>query len=280
MDDTVGITLVRGAQSMAFFAFIFSAAFALFNSLFADTKLLASYTRLRPLIRVIVFIGLFLLIMKSSWVHNQLSNFLGWITTENYPPPSGQETANASHVDNAKATAETVKNWVEAFAWSCAGVFFVYKAFSGYLITNLSLSVTCHRERSGQVAGTDYLVVVANVKKGDRGAVSLHEVRADVSPVADEKTHKPLAATGRLTSYIHDDGVFQLKKSRASKTPLLNLPPGEETMFAQWFTVPSDQPCTVEVTVLGGWRWHRDTRYQWRASTVSLPVGANTSKDN
>jgi hypothetical protein len=43
--------------------------------------------------------------------------------------------------EKVTSAAETAKNWAEAFAWLCAGGFFVYKAFSGYLISNLSLSL-------------------------------------------------------------------------------------------------------------------------------------------
>jgi len=176
---------------------------------------------------------------------------------------------------NAKAVAETFKNWSEAFAWLCAGGFFLYKAFSGYLISNLSLSLICNRERSTQETyGTDYLVVTANLRKGERGAVTLHDVRARVSPtVHGEPDSKVLAGIRRLTSNKTGLDVFQLGSAEASEKPLLNLPPGEETMFSGWFRVPSAEPCTIEVTVLGGWRWHRrGTRYQWRASVVSLPI--------
>jgi hypothetical protein len=176
---------------------------------------------------------------------------------------------------SAKAVAETFKNWSEAFAWLCAGGFFLYKAFSGYLISNLSLSLTCNRQRSNAEShATDYLVVTANLKKGDRGAVTLHDVRATVSPtIQGEPDSKVLAGIRRLTSNKTNSDVFQLGAVEATKTPLLNLPPGEETMFSGCFIVPSADPCSIEVTVLGGWRWHsRGTRYQWRASTVSLPI--------
>jgi hypothetical protein len=175
----------------------------------------------------------------------------------------------------AKAVAETFKNWSEAFAWLCAGGFFLYKAFSGYLISNLSLSLVCNRERSTpETNETDYLVVTANLKKGDRGAVTLHDVRATVAPtIQGEPNSKVLAGIRRLTSNKTRPGIFQLGTAEASKKPLLNLPPGEETMFSGCFRVPSSEPCMIEVTVLGGWKWHsRGTRYQWRASIVSLPI--------
>lgn len=182
--------------------------------------------------------------------------------------------ATVSPYDGWKAFAEILKNWTEAFAWACAGGFFVYKAISGYLISNLTLSISCRRKRSKPASGaSDYLVVSANVKKGERGAVSLHDLSAHVSPtVPGEADSKQLAGIRRLTSRETAGGIFQIGKGQATKVPLLNLPPGEETTFSQYFRVPAGELCTVEVTVLGGWQWHGRTRYQWRASTISLPV--------
>jgi hypothetical protein len=127
-------------------------------------------------------------------------------------------------------TAETFKNWTEAFAWACAEGFFVYKTFSGYVISNLSLSLKCHRKHSEP--GKDFLVVTANLKKGDRGAVSLHDVRACVSSATGKLETKILAGSRRLSSTkAGAQGVFRLRESEAKDVPLLNLPPGEETMF-------------------------------------------------
>lgn len=143
------------------------------------------------------------------------------------------------------------KDWSEAFAWICAGGFFLYKTFSGYLISNLSLSVTC--ERKPARAGFDFLVVHAVLKKGDRGAVALHDAMAQVSPVAPgEKEAKPLTGIRRLSSRPSEiKGVLEIVNAPSKKTPLLNLPPGEETTFSQYFEIPSDAPCLVLVTVLG-----------------------------
>lgn len=164
------------------------------------------------------------------------------------------------------------KDWSEAFAWICAGGFFLYKMLSGYLISNLTLSLACDRKTAD--VGADFLVVRATLKKGDRGAVALHDVIAEVSPAAPgEDQAKPLAATRRLSSAPSDmKGILKIVNSPSGKTPLLNLPPGEETTFSEYFKIPSAKPCVVSVTVLGGWRRDLNTRYQWRASTVALPL--------
>jgi hypothetical protein len=175
----------------------------------------------------------------------------------------------------AKTFAETVKLWAEAAAYAGAAGFFLYKAFSGYLISNLTLSLTCQREHSKQ-QGTDFLVVMATIKKGDRGAVSLHDSRAAVSygePIREYS--KELSGTNRLSFASKRDGIRRLSDKSSKKTPLLNLPPGEETQFSTYFEVPVGVPCTVVVTLLGGWSAHGRTAYQWRASQVSLPVREN-----
>lgn len=125
------------------------------------------------------------------------------------------------------------------------------------------------------------MVVTATLKKGERGAVSLHDVRARVSPtVAGEANDKQLVGIHRLSSETgSSEGTWVIVDSQSRKAPLLNLPPDEETSFSQYFKVPPGDPCFVDVTVLGGWHWHRGTRYQWRASAVSLPINDESKSD-
>jgi hypothetical protein len=177
----------------------------------------------------------------------------------------------ASWWDHAKTVTETLKGLAEAFAFIAAGGYFLYKTFSGYLVENLTLSLDCERKGS-QNDTIDYLAITVRVKKGDRGAVILHDAQAKISsPAAGETQLKKLAGTIRL-SFKKSGDTLAIVEKQSEKAPLLNLSPGEETMFSTFFTVPSDRPCTVEVTVLGGWPWHFKTAYQWRASQVSLPI--------
>jgi hypothetical protein len=179
--------------------------------------------------------------------------------------------ASPSCWDYVKDAGESVKAWAEAFAFASAAGFFLYKAFSGYMIANLTLCLNCER-RVSRKAGVDYLVVTAVVRKGDRGAVTLHDAQARISaPAPNEKVLKKLSGIIRL-SFREADGILQIQENQSQKSPLLNLSPGEETMFSTYFEVPSDRPCTVDVTLLGGWLWHGKTTYQWRASQVCLPV--------
>ena len=179
--------------------------------------------------------------------------------------------APASCWDTAKTVAETMKAVAEGFAFLSAGAFFLYKMFSGYMIANLTLGLNCDRRVSGQL-GVDYLVVSASVKKGDRGAVTLHDAKARISaPAPEEEALKSLSGISRL-SYKTSGKILEIREKQSESNPLLNLSPGEETVFSTFFRVPSDQPCTVDVTLLGVWPWHFKTKYQWRASQVSLPI--------
>ena len=91
--DYIQVTVKRGTPpSMAFFAFVFAAIFALFNSVLTDLLgwVKPSYKQtgfwVRFLARTILFTALFLLIMKSTWIHNWLSWLLDWLATEKYAP--------------------------------------------------------------------------------------------------------------------------------------------------------------------------------------------------
>jgi hypothetical protein len=87
---TVGIQIVRAAQQMGFFAFIFSALFSLFNALLNDWTAQPGWLSsrwVRVLCRTVVFVALFLFVMKSAWFHNFLIKTVApWLATENYPP--------------------------------------------------------------------------------------------------------------------------------------------------------------------------------------------------
>jgi len=171
-----------------------------------------------------------------------------------------------------KLIAEGFKQLIEGIAFACAAGFFIYKAFSGYLISNLTLAVECDRRRSKD-DDSDYLSVTALIKKGERGAVTLHDAEATLLVTSTkDKFPKKLEGIQRLSSEESKTGIFKLLSQNATKTPLLNLPPGEETQFSTFFRIPAQEPCIVVVTILGGWAWHAKTRYQWRASRVSLPL--------
>ena len=162
---------------------------------------------------------------------------------------------------------------VQTFAYLAAGGFFLYKIVTGYLMTNLSVEISCRRERS-QKNEKDNLVVTANLSKGERGSVNLHDAQVKVSWDGGSVT-KPLIGADRRS--LKAEVVGKSKRNvvnweeRSAKSPFLRLTAGESCQFAAHFEVPSAQICEIELAVLGmkqaGFRVG-----QWRASTISLPT--------
>lgn len=146
-------------------------------------------------------------------------------------------------------------------------VYFGYRLVIGYLVVNVSISIELLRAAS--VSGGDHLAVTVRLKKGEHGAMVLHDVAGRVSWL-DAATDIPFAGFDRLTYEKHEKRARIRIDTPSSSKPLLTLPPGEETMIAAYVEVPSSAVCTVQVVVLG--KIMGGTRYgQWRASAVCLP---------
>jgi hypothetical protein len=164
------------------------------------------------------------------------------------------------------------KPYVELFAYVAAGGFFLYKLLTGYLMTNLSVSLSCSRQCAKR-NGKDHLIVRVNLSKGERGSVNLHDAQVKVKWNSDAEA-KPLIGTDRRSLKTELVGkserrVVDWTKQSASQ-PFLRLTAGESCQFATYFEVPCFQICEIELAVLGmkqsGFRVG-----QWRASSISLP---------
>jgi hypothetical protein len=155
-----------------------------------------------------------------------------------------------------------------------AAVFFIYKAISGYLITNMSVKLDFNRQRSAKNE-TDYLVVAASVSKGDRGSVNIHDAQARLRYDSSESSLAPLLGLERLsykTVRLKDEEQQQIDwDKRSESSPFLRLSPGEEAEFACCWEVPSKAACKVEVVFIGK-RLRGKRLGQWRSSGVSLPI--------
>ena len=132
---------------------------------------------------------------------------------------------------------EHAKDIAEAVALLCAGTFFAYKAYTGYLRVNLSLSVQCQRQASA-TAGEDYLVVVVRLAKGANGGLTLHDVKARIAH-RQEVQFLSFAGVSR-SEYVSELQPYARKVvdwSRLSEqSPLLKVVPGEETQLATFCT--------------------------------------------
>jgi hypothetical protein len=172
-----------------------------------------------------------------------------------------------------KTAGEALKAWAECVAYASAGVFLIFKVLSGYFITDLSLKIDCERFSSGN---RDILSVTANLKKGEKGTIRIHDARVRLSKIDETVLNeKPMIGIYRLSFNTDASSRIIATFNRDSQKPWLSLPPGDETQFAVHFDVPLDTPCVVEIVVLGKKLWGGKTA-QWRASTVSFPTARLT----
>jgi hypothetical protein len=74
---------------------------------------------------------------------------------------------------------EHAKDIAEVDALLSGGIYFGYKALTGYFRVNLSLSVRCVRQAESTT--NDILVIYARMIKGANGSLTLHDVQAQVS---------------------------------------------------------------------------------------------------
>ena len=170
-----------------------------------------------------------------------------------------------------------VKTIVEILAYFSAFLFFAFKAWSGYFITNMSVRISCSRQRDISDRTTDLLTVTLILLKGDLGSVQIHDiqVRNNDCPIPEMEglgkelwrlkdrrdEQKPGEPTRVLCNWEHN-------KSR----PFVNLGPGEETQLSWYCKVKSGDVCKIEVVIAGRpARTWPTTTCQWRISAVSLP---------
>ena len=168
-----------------------------------------------------------------------------------------------------------IQPYVQLFAYLAAGIFFAYKLFAGYFMTNLSITLTTARQHSTREQ--DHLVVSVELAKGDRGTVQLHDCQVKIS-WNDKAVIRPLIGADRRSKNIeHFD---RSKRSvvnwdaRSVTQPFLHLTAGETANFATYSAVPANAICEVEVAILAMKR--TGVRVcQWRASAISLPLNDN-----
>jgi hypothetical protein len=169
---------------------------------------------------------------------------------------------NCSGIEIATATSQVL-------AFLGAAAFFLYKAITGYLIVNMSLSAKIERGRKNDA--TDYLAIAATVKKGELGSLELHDARTHVSWPGDCK-ERELIGYERLTFGTDPESKRRriVFGSTSAKKPFLRLAPGEEMTFSAILEVPASAPCEVQIAI-GGIRTCGRRVGQWRTSMVSLP---------
>lgn len=186
----------------------------------------------------------------------------------------------------SKDFVEIVKNCVEISAYVAALLFFIYKVYAGYLITDMSIAMDCERKKSSTKQDRDNLSISVALKKGERGGCELHDAQVRVTSCSTGKVLGPLTLTSifriNRTEATQDPaahpGVLraELDWTHTPKdVPRLNMPPGDETKLGAYLEVDSGDSYMVEAVVLARRLLLKGIKLrfgQWRATKVSLPV--------
>ena len=81
---------------------------------------------------------------------------------------------------NTSVALNDINSIAQILALGLAGAFFLYRMVSGYFVVDLSLTLSLIREPHHEHS-KDHLVVVARVKRGERGSLRLHDAKARIT---------------------------------------------------------------------------------------------------
>jgi hypothetical protein len=166
---------------------------------------------------------------------------------------------------------EDVKASAEAFAIFSAGLYFLFKLLQGYFFPNLSLAIECQRRRLPD-SRLDDLVILAKLKKGDRGSMLIHHAQARIQCRGRDDQIVDMIGYTRSSCNTLQIGSWKQRqinwKRTSAASPVLRITPGEE--LSTKAEVSQSEACVVEVAILGGERiWFGIG--QWKASHISEP---------
>lgn len=157
--------------------------------------------------------------------------------------------------------------WLKVAALVGAGIFFVWKLLTGWLIINLKVSIKLDRLPKSRNA--DHLAITVLFEKGSTDSIWLQSVSARVK-WPGHTDPKPIDMSEEFRWLIVDQKGIGWDQHRDGYGPIA-LSPGEAMSVARAATVPADVPLEVEVAAYGKRTfWPRG--FLWRTSAVSLPV--------
>ncbi len=169
-----------------------------------------------------------------------------------------------------------LRHIAEIAALIAAACYFIYRTISGYLITNLSIKISCKRQHLANTMN-DILAVSATLIKGDRGTICINDMKARITYTGNESKIIPFIGYERLSYTSERIWSKQIRSinwnKESKKAPRINLSPGEEMTFSSSCIIPSDSNCTIEVALIGN-RLKSNRFGQWRSSIVSLASNA------
>lgn len=150
-----------------------------------------------------------------------------------------------------------------------AGLFFLWRLFTGWLIANVSLSVAGTREAADN--RSDFLAVAVAIEKGSTDAIWLQHASVRVRVGGQVVATLPLEGFQHLSE---SGGQLDWRTPRPRPKGWA-ISPGETLWLATHLCVPADRPAVIEAAIFGRRTfWPRG--FQWRATSVSLPIGRDT----
>jgi len=130
-----------------------------------------------------------------------------------------------------------------------AGVFFAFKALSGFNNLNLSIMPTCRRVSRN--AGEDYIEVQVVIEKGASSALSLEgvQVRFRMDDRASSSDPTPM----NVHRIPIKEGIARWDEisTRDGKPEPLYMSPGDKMQLGCTGIVPATEACVVEVIAFG-----------------------------
>ena len=153
-----------------------------------------------------------------------------------------------------------------------AAAFFAYKLATGWLLINLSVSLSAKLKAPRPTASgekRDDLVVKVILRKGKIDAMRLLAAEVKVAPLPDGMPeYRPIKGTDRLP-WKGSIGWTKIDRKR----PYLNLSPNDSMQFSEHFKVTPGIIYRVDVVVIGdrNW-WFAYRKGQWRSSVIVLDV--------
>ena len=137
---------------------------------------------------------------------------------------------------------------------TAGGLAATWKFLAGWHRINLTLVIE-NRRTPGSSSGTDELVSVLRLKKGDRATLAIDSIHFAVT---SDQTEIASGTVGEITL------------SQVPRT--LNITPGEETHFAFHCRPPTHAVCKVSATVIGRSLRRWAPLAVWKATEISVPL--------
>lgn len=164
-------------------------------------------------------------------------------------------------------TIETIETWLKVVALIAAASFFTWKVWTGWLIINLQVSLDVKRQNYDEK--NDLLAIQLNLKKGSTDTLWIKDASIRVTTDGPSNQQK-IIPISELTEFAVTDGKIDWNAPNRNGKKI-TLSPDESTQFATTTVVPRGTVARVEAAIFGN-RTFWNEGFQWRASSVSLPV--------